>query len=630
MNATSPRLRLIGIAVLTVWTLLPRLWLSSVEPNHLRDWDERYSVRNLALILQEGPTRIDNASYPGMSFLLHLPPLAICHWLSSSLERADLAIVNDSGGPRMERRGRADGLNFTRLGYRVVRCVNSLFGLLSVILCFAIVRRSLGDAWGLASAFALASIPWHIHMSSVFKPDIVLLASILAAILLTLRALSRGGYRDFAIAGGAVGVALSAKYNALPIAIPFAAAALLTPDTTRSQFAHRVLLGGGAAVAIFVVLNPWMLGEPEIYFNDFSRTLDHYELQDRQPGASRLAVLMSFLPSLADPGYHGPLVVFFAVVGTALAAASLLRQRSKSELYPDGLIALTFGVAYVVSYSLASSHVAATHNWLPVTWVTAFLAAVAGRRLLRTAPSIPATLGVCLALGAFVALPAAGFVYRQAVPHLLTGAIRDMRSSWGGPAGRVIVSEIELPPTTWKTRFATIIRNEHLGELPDPRLMMADAEIYLAHGTSRERWQQRAANMPAEQVLAIEPKLLRQRGEPVRILFHPLRRGGRPYPLVMERSEDGSFVATLQPPPRAHSVSLELAATTGSVATASIGRTPRPLHPSQRFVDDTWRMATERVRLRRGRTEIRIVFETQSPDELTVEVIYWRRPETPG
>ncbi|MEE2778158.1 MAG: hypothetical protein VYE73_15505 [Acidobacteriota bacterium] len=147
MSASKTPWRAFAFVCLVAWTLAPRLSLAQIEPKQRKSSDERYTMRNVAYLMTEGPARIDNDFYPGLSFALHLPVLIGSEWLAQRFGAERFRVVRLKTGPRMSRVGAADGLDFTAYGYRAARRINVVFGLASVALCFVIARRWVPEPW---------------------------------------------------------------------------------------------------------------------------------------------------------------------------------------------------------------------------------------------------------------------------------------------------------------------------------------------------------------------------------------------------------------------------------------------------------------------------------------------------
>ncbi|HKI86376.1 MAG TPA: glycosyltransferase family 39 protein, partial [Thermoanaerobaculia bacterium] len=226
-----------------------------------RRWDERFSLRNAEFLLA-GWGRPQNAYYPGLSFLPAAAAFAVVN---------RIARVSGSEPPI-----RIHGDHASPMAYLVARLLSVIFMLLALVLTYR-VGALCCDRWtGLMATALLAFSPQVLDKGSIFKPDILLLATTLAAVWLAIRALEAPSMGRFLLAGAAIGVAMSAKYNGGPAAFSLVVAAALALRT--EMRAWRWLLAAAlAAAAVFVLLNPWLVTHPEIYRRAYHFQIAHYQ-----------------------------------------------------------------------------------------------------------------------------------------------------------------------------------------------------------------------------------------------------------------------------------------------------------------------------------------------------------------
>jgi 4-amino-4-deoxy-L-arabinose transferase-like glycosyltransferase len=124
-------------------------------------------------------------------------------------------------------------------------------GVLTVPLLFACVRRLWGPAAGLSAALAIAVLPIEVITSRSDTMDAVMMALIVLALLLLLRACETGGLRWLLGAAAALGVAFDVKLLESVIALPaLAAIAYVGLPAARS----RRLLALSAASAVYIAV----------------------------------------------------------------------------------------------------------------------------------------------------------------------------------------------------------------------------------------------------------------------------------------------------------------------------------------------------------------------------------------
>lgn len=630
----SDKLRISALVLLLAWTLLPRLWLATINPNQTAAWDERYNVRNVAWLLENGPASIDNASYPGLSFVPHTLTLAGVGALKDLLTGEPSGWIVRQGGPRMARAGRADGLDLSAAGYTTARLVNVAFAAISVLACVALAARIVGPTWALLAGGLLASVPWHLRQSATFKPDIVLVASLAIAVLCAVRAAERGKLADFALAGAAVGLALSSKYNAVAVTIPFLFAAFLVPGTRAVDLARRCLIGGAAAIGVFVACNPWVLSEPSLYVTDFRATLRHYERASRWAEVSHVAVLASSARWLADGIYHGVAVSLLGAVGLVGAGVSALRRREEPRNVA-AILTVVFVVGYSLVYSAATRHVDAFHNWLALSPFVAALAALPLRQVGALLAARRPVLGWLAPLAGLVVLAvgatdAWAFTYAQAVPPLSRKVSAYLQKQLGNPRGRVIASEVGLEDLVERPRSATVLRSPSLAELASDRLELVDAEVYRADEVPPDV--RRRAERLAGAAMTFEPRWFKVRGDRLLLLMHGGRRldDGLSLDLLRTPDREAVFVGALQTlPADAHSVSFQLWLPRGVAAVVHIGERSVETVPI-RASGESYFAGTERIPIAGDRNPLVTLTLAgkleRPPDRLEATAFAWRSP----
>ena len=348
-----------------------------------------------ARCLRGGGFRPVNGFHPSLSYL----PQAAVLWVSEQLHEL-------TGNPIFEvfaRRG------FTSTTYFLCRLTQVVMGTLSLLMTFVIGRRLAGSRVGLLAAFLLSIVPWHIRQSVIFKPDILLVLTTLIAFYLSMRAVSRPSLGSYLAAGAAIGLALSSKFNAGPIAIPLTVAAFWLARQDRRHLLW-LISAGATSVVVFLALNPYVLLEPDIYRRSFAKTLRDYERKGEvRGGGSHLNQLVHCVESLLSKEFHGKVLGSLGLVGMVAAVADGLRKHRGSMRSLYWVMLVSYVVGYVVIYALTTANPSA-HNWLTLTPFVALSAAwllvelwrlAAGRvRLLaRSVGSAHRGRGVCRPAG---------------------------------------------------------------------------------------------------------------------------------------------------------------------------------------------------------------------------------------
>jgi 4-amino-4-deoxy-L-arabinose transferase-like glycosyltransferase len=153
--------------------------------------------------------------------------------------------------------------------YENGRMLTAALGTATIWLVYAAARRW-GPIHAVMAAAVMAVVPFHVRESHYVLTDVPAAFFVALAFLLTLRARERGTLAAFALAGVAVGLAASAKYNGLVVMVLPLLVALFdaAPLAVRAQ---RILVVGGAAVAVFVAGTPYAVLDLPKFLTDYAR-----------------------------------------------------------------------------------------------------------------------------------------------------------------------------------------------------------------------------------------------------------------------------------------------------------------------------------------------------------------------
>src|SRR6185436_6296959 len=455
------------------------IWLTLPDPTSGRFWDERYGIENIHALIVERTLRPANGFHPGFSYLPHAALCAASEALHHLTGWKVFAVFNEAGP-------------MTPRGYLLCRFLQALAGTLSIYLTWRIGRQLFSPGVGLLGALFLAVVPWHLRQSVIFKPDVVLVAISLFAFDRSLAAAARPAWNRFLQAGGAIGLALASKLNGGPIAFPLVVVALSGGGWRDRRSWGWLILAGAAAVAVFLLLTPFLLIEPHLYLGDFSRTMRDYARKGaRRGGGSHLHVLWHGIESLLSASFHGPVIGALALLGIVLLAVLAFRHRpgeSRLERLGPAML-VSYVVGYALLYSLTTLNIS-EHNWLPVVPFTALAAAwvlvrgwtwlTARAPLLRHRAAV-ASPGVVLAAGAvLLAAPMTLSTYRSVVPTTRELAGRLLTERLEPLPGRIVLSERgDDRSRLLAARSRVIVQNaERLSAWSPGELDRADAELF--------------------------------------------------------------------------------------------------------------------------------------------------------
>ncbi len=147
--------------------------------------------------------------------------------------------------------------------FLIGRVLVALLGTLAVGLTFVAARRFFDRRVGLVAALLMAVAFLPVFYSHVALNNVPATAAALVSLIGTAGILRRGATRDYLLAGAFVGVAAATKYLDGIVVVPMLLATLVAPRGGGNPTPVKALaIAGGAAVAAFVLCNPFSLIKP--------------------------------------------------------------------------------------------------------------------------------------------------------------------------------------------------------------------------------------------------------------------------------------------------------------------------------------------------------------------------------
>ncbi|MGB5295856.1 MAG: glycosyltransferase family 39 protein [Thermoanaerobaculia bacterium] len=538
------------LGILLLWAFGLRAWNATPDLTSTRFWDERYGLQNIELLLRDGQWRPAHGLHPGLSYLPHALVLKGSDLLYEITGEESFAVLQADSG-------------FTPTAYLLCRMLQAVFGTLSLLLVYLIGTRLGNNRLGLLAAFLLAVVPWHIRQSVIYKADMVLVLAVVLAFYLSLRAIERPTFSIYAATGVAIGLAMASKFNAGPAAIPVTLGTLLSSQRSRKTFLWLVA-AGAISVAVFLLFNPYVLIEPEIYRRSMSRTVRVYARKGRAKGVDTpLDLVPRTLDTLTSPSFHGLLIGIAAFIGLGVLIYLSIRYLRRSKIALFWLMALSFVLSYAVLYAVSTPN-PSPHNWLPLA---PFLALAAAWSLLAIwsilgehLPAQPQRLiGTTAATGLvlFLGWPANVYTYKSTVPSTGNTALKLLTKSLKQPPGRQVVSEFDFKiPRMQEYRRARLALQQvdSLNLFSRQQLDRFDSEVF--PGVSLEDPEQgpfyrgRMDRLPETKVHVIRPRLFKAWGPEIVVLVHPLQPSGEPEPGEWVRTAEDRRLYAAQLPSR--------------------------------------------------------------------------------
>ena len=592
--AATTRVHAWLLGLLLLWSLSARLLFSWPDPTMNRIWDERYNAGNVAAILAHGQFRPVRAHYPTLSYLPHA--LVLKTWEAA---RSLPGLRSSPSAFSLTPEGRPF---LTPLGVRACRAIQALVGTASLWVLFLIGRRLFGPGVALGAALLLSTAPWHLRQSGAFKPDIMLVLASVVALYAMLAAWRSGSLRSYAVAGALVGATVAAKWNGGALVVPLLATVAVGGLRDLGLAVRRVATAGAAAAGVLLLLNPWLLIDPDLYRRHLGSTVNQYQERLVNAASGWFDQPLSVVTSLAGGVFFSPVLGACALLGLAWLLVRVLGARRMAAPLPgaggkatvaDACILLAFFSGYVAAL-WAVTRYPKPPNWL----IVAPVAALAGAWLIgrffaaaRTASpdwvrrtALPALILIfgtaCAAKVHFVHRT----VYDENVP-LATDEAARVAGARKPLRGRTFITELPLgaqafDPRTWEIAFVpTVIRTA--GIAADLSVEGRSADVLLFPASRLEAGQdpfyrELASSSDSATVQRFEPKMFRLRGESVVLVRHRFEALGPPAPAPFAAAPDGVHEVDLSPPgvsgtsPEPSLVSLEIAIRTPTRDTVDV------------------------------------------------------------
>ena len=289
----------------------------------------------------------------------------------------------------------------------VHRGLTALLGTIMVVLTWLTARAlTSGHLAATAAAGLVALSPTLIEQSRYVTPDMLAATLVAATCWLAVRLVRKGTWQAYALAGLSVGLAASAKYNAVLVAGVVVAAGLLSTRPGGLRRTVGLAVGAGAAVAGFCLTTPYALLDRVAFLEALRFERAHYATGHAGMEGGTLSFYASYLMR------REAVLVLAGVAGVAL----VLHARRADVQWRGALVLAVFPVTYGAAVSTLT-----VRNDQTVMLILPPLAVLAGlavdqvlrrtsaqRTFRRCAPPLLAAVLVLLAYHTWTALPPRG------------------------------------------------------------------------------------------------------------------------------------------------------------------------------------------------------------------------------
>lgn len=142
------------------------------------------------------------------------------------------------------------------------RLVMALFALASIALTGDLARRFFGPVAGVVAAALLAANPVHVTYSQIIRSDMMACVFLLLCLRASVAVAERGDWRAYLAAALWLGLAVATKWPFALSGLAIAGATWVTIGSgvlDRRRAAIRLLAAGGAAIAVLLLVSPYLL-----------------------------------------------------------------------------------------------------------------------------------------------------------------------------------------------------------------------------------------------------------------------------------------------------------------------------------------------------------------------------------
>ncbi len=393
---------------------------------------------------------------PTLCFYIRLPAIAggfLWSAREGEIREIDEIVRRDENDPA--------GILWTASHPRIVmwaRSVGTLFSLVMILATYGIARRVVASPWpAVLAALLVAYAPFLITESSTIAVDALMAAFCLLCVWLSLRVMEDPTAGRAALAGLAAGLAVTSKYNGLPIvAVPLLACTLSGRCNLRAVTAALSFSAVG-----FLIGTPYSLLAVSDFLNGMAQEIVHYGILGHgnatvEPGWPHA---QRFLARMSRAG-GGFALTYVGIAGAGILLATRWRAALVILAFPAGYLAL-----------MLSQRVFAFSNMMVMPPFFAIAAACAVQLVLQYRNRLPRAAGLALA-PACVFVMAAQPVLRSLEERrvVLTPESRHDASAWlleqtEPVVETIIATELRLPQANYGAPGVSAARTE---ELTDP------------------------------------------------------------------------------------------------------------------------------------------------------------------
>jgi 4-amino-4-deoxy-L-arabinose transferase-like glycosyltransferase len=238
--------------------------------------------------------------------------------------------------------------------YLIGRSVSAAYAVGTVGATWLVGRRLVGDLGGLLAALMVLAVPVYVQYGQLVRTDTAGAFFALIALWLAIRAMAGGRFREWALAAGAIGLAVSTRWFYVLLVVPYAVAAFQWwrwKGSTAARPSGRMRPSWIAPVGAIVVAPVAFLATSPSLLPHLRRAIADIRVEARtvQPGADGLSPAGNLQWYVFDviPWALGSLGVVLAALGL-IVLVQVERRRAT--------ILIAFALSYLVGVSASPLH----------------------------------------------------------------------------------------------------------------------------------------------------------------------------------------------------------------------------------------------------------------------------------
>ncbi len=303
---------LIGLLLIAALAFCMRTPTISTGLPYFYNEDEAHHFNRVLRMAKSGDMDPNYFHKPSLHFYLRIPVVWATAWYAKRI-----GIIGDLSDIKTKDPYGIGGYAFWTFPPIFAKSSRLLSVLLSVslVILTGLVARMLtqNNIWALYAALLVAISPAQIEYAGVIGVDVLMAFMCLLTTMLAIRCYQNYSEKMLFLTALVAGLAVSSKYNALPVAVLPLVVCYLSENLYRASF----LIACIAPLLGFVLGSPYILVHPEVFSSQLGYEVWHYAVaghvgHETTPGFSQAAFYLNWL-TLQGLGFGGMLLALLGL-----------------------------------------------------------------------------------------------------------------------------------------------------------------------------------------------------------------------------------------------------------------------------------------------------------------------------